>query len=167
MSGLPQVANQISELATRGNKVLSNENLAALTRVMANFDRLGATLPQGAREFEQLIAELRAATAASRTAIDQINATMATAGPDLAATLARMRVSADHLASASAQLDGLLTDDRGALHGFVQQSLPQFEALLRESRAAAREFEQLSKSLREDPAQPLYQPPNAAVEIPR
>ena len=167
LSGLPQVANQISELATRGNKVLSDENLAALTRVMANLDRAGAALPRGAREVEELIAELRAATAASRSAIDQINATMATAGPDLAATLARMRVSADHLASASEQLDGLLTEDRGALHGFVQQSLPQVEALLRESREAAREFGQLSKSLREDPAQLLYQPPNAAVEIPR
>jgi phospholipid/cholesterol/gamma-HCH transport system substrate-binding protein len=167
LSGLPQVANQVSELATRSNKVLSDENLAALTRVMANLDRIGATLPKGAREVEELIAELRAATAAGQSAIDQINATMATAGPDLAATLARMRVSADHLASASEQLDGLLTQDRGALHGFVQQSLPQIDALLRESREAAREFGQLSKSLREDPAQLLYQPPNAAVEIPR
>lgn len=167
LSGLPQVANQISELATRGNKVLSDQNLAALTRVMANFDRVGANLPKEATEVEDLIVELRAATAASRTAIDQINATMATAGPDLTATLARMRVSAEHLASASAQLDGLLTEDRGALHGFVQQSLPQVEALLRESREAAREFGQLSKSLREDPAQLLYQAPNAAVEIPR
>ena len=167
LSGLPAVAAQIGEVATRANKLLSNENLAAIKRLLDNLDQVGAELPKGARDAQQLVVELRAATAASRNAIDQINATMVTAGPDLAATLARMRVSADHLASASEQLDGLLTDDRGALHGFVQQSLPQVDALLRETREAAREFGQLSKSLREDPAQLLYQPPSAAVEIPR
>jgi phospholipid/cholesterol/gamma-HCH transport system substrate-binding protein len=167
LSGLPQVAAQIGELATRGNKLLGNDNLAAINRLLANLDRFGAALPKEARDIEELVAELRAATAASRSAIDQINATMATAGPDLAATLARMRVSADHLASASGQLDDLLTEDRGALRGFVQHSLPQVDALLRESRDAAREFGQLSKSLRENPAQLLYQPPEAAVEIPR
>jgi ABC-type transporter Mla subunit MlaD len=167
LSGLPQAAAQIEELATRGNRLLGNDNLAAVNRLLANLDRFGAKLPKEARDAEELIAELRAATAASRSAVDQINAAMATAGPDLVATLARMRVSADHLASASAQLDDLLTEDRGALRGFVQQSLPQVDALLRESREAAREFRQLSKSLRENPAQLLYQPPDAAVEIPR
>jgi phospholipid/cholesterol/gamma-HCH transport system substrate-binding protein len=167
LSGLPQVAAQIGELATRGNKMLSNENLAAVSRLVANLDRAGSTLPEAARDATQLIAELREATTASRALIAKINATTETAGPDLAAAVARLRVSADHLASASEQLDGILTEDRGALRGFVQQSLPQIDALLRDSRDAAREFEQLSRSLRDNPAQLLYQPASAAVEIPR
>ena len=61
----------------------------------------------------------------------------------------------------------MLADDRGAVHGFVQQSLPQVEALVRDSRDAARELQQLARSLRANPAQLLYQPANAAVEIPR
>ncbi|HEV7431731.1 MAG TPA: MlaD family protein, partial [Steroidobacteraceae bacterium] len=167
LSGLPQVAAQIGELASRGNKTLSNENLAAFTRLMANLDRLGSTLPQTGREASQLIAELREATAASRSLIAKINTATDAAGPDVVATAARLRASADHLASASEQLDAMLTEDRGALHGFVQHSLPQIDALLRDSRDAAREFEQLSRSLRENPAQVLYQPASAAVEIPR
>jgi phospholipid/cholesterol/gamma-HCH transport system substrate-binding protein len=167
LSGLPQVAGQIGELATRGNKMLSNENLAGLSRLVANLDRAGATLPQAARDAGQLIAELRETTAASRELIAKINATTDTAGPDLVATVARLRASADHLASASEQLDGMLTEDRGALHGFVEQSLPQVDALLRDSRDAAREFEQLSRSLRANPAQLFYQPASAAVEIPK
>jgi phospholipid/cholesterol/gamma-HCH transport system substrate-binding protein len=167
LSGLPQVAGQIGELATRGNKLLSNENLAAFSRLAANLDRAGATLPQTAREATQLIAELREAASASRALIAKINALTDSAGPDLVAVMARLHTSADHLASASEQLDGLLTDDRGALHGFVQQSLPQIDALLRDSRDAARQLEQLSRSLRDNPAQILYQPASAAVEIPR
>jgi phospholipid/cholesterol/gamma-HCH transport system substrate-binding protein len=167
LSGLPQVAGQIGELATRGNKALSNENLAAISRLVANLDRAGAKLPQAARDAAELIAQLREATTASRELIAKINAAADTAGPDLVATVARLRASADHLASASEQIDGLLTEDRGALHGFVQQSLPQIDALVRDSRDAARELEQLSRSLRENPAQLLYQPASAAVEIPK
>ena len=167
LSGLPQVAAQIGELATRGNKMLSNENLAGFSRLVANLDRAGATFPQAARDAGQLIAELRETTAASRELIAKINATTETAGPDLVATVARLRASADHLASASEQLDGMLSEDRGALRGFLEQSLPQVDALLRDSRDAAHEFEQLSRSLRENPTQLLYQPPSAAVEIPR
>jgi phospholipid/cholesterol/gamma-HCH transport system substrate-binding protein len=167
LSGLPQVTGQIGELATRGNKMLSNENLAAISRLISNLDRAGANLPQATHEASQLIAELRAATAASRELIAKLNAATETAGPDLAAMAARLRASADHLASASEQLDGILSEDRGALHGFVQQSLPQIDALLRDSREAARELEQLSRSLRENPSQILYQPADAAVEIPR
>jgi phospholipid/cholesterol/gamma-HCH transport system substrate-binding protein len=167
LSGLPQVAGQIGELATRGNKMLSNENLASFSHLVASLDRAGATLPQTTRDAAQLVAELREATTASRALIAKIDATTETAGPDLVATVARLRASADHLASASEQLDGMLTEDRGPLHGFVEQSLPQVEALLRDSRDAARELEQLSRSLRENPAQLLYQPVSAGVEIPK
>jgi len=96
-----------------------------------------------------------------------VRAASATAAPDLAASMARLRVTADHLAAASEQLDGVLTENRSALHGFMQQGLPQVEALVRDSRDAAREFQQLSRSLRENPSQLLYQPASSGVEIPR
>ena len=167
LSGLPQVVSQLGELTARGNRLLANDNIAALSRLVANLDRAGATLPQAGREAAQLLAELRNATTESRAVIAAVKAATESAGPDLAATLARLRVSAEHLATASEQLDGMLADDRGSVHGFVQQSLPQVEALVRDSRDAARELQQLARSLRENPAQLLYQPPNAAVEIPR
>ncbi len=167
LNSLPRVAAQFGDLAARGNKLLSNENLAGIGRLVANLDRASAALPKAAQDAGELIAELRSATAASRELIAQLNKTTEAAGPDLVAAVARLRSSADHLASASEQLDGLLKEDSGALSGFVQQSLPQIDALLRDSRDAAREFQLLSKSLRENPAQLLYQPPNAAVEIPK
>jgi phospholipid/cholesterol/gamma-HCH transport system substrate-binding protein len=167
LRGLPVVASQIGELAERSNKLLADNNIAALSRLVANLDRAGAKLPQAASEAGELIAELRATTAASRQLIGDLQKASASAGPDLDATLAKLRVAAGNLASASAQLDGMLADDRGALHGFAQQGLPQFEALVRDSRGAARELQQLARSLRENPSQLLYQPPSAAVEIPR
>ena len=60
----------------------------------------------------------------------------------------------------------LLAENRGALHGFVQESLPQVEGLVRDVRSAAREFQQLSHGLRSDPSQFFYKPVPAGVEIP-
>ena len=167
LSSLPQLASRVGELATRANRLLSDDNVAAFNRLVANLERASSTLPQTTHAAGQLIAELRAVTADSHAVIAQVRAAAVTAAPDLAVTMARLRVTADHLASASEQLDGLLTEDRGALRGFAHQGLPQIEALVRDARDAAREFKELSKSLRENPAQLLYQPPSAGVEIPR
>jgi phospholipid/cholesterol/gamma-HCH transport system substrate-binding protein len=167
LASLPELAVRAGELATRANRLLSDDNIAALTRLAANLERAGSTLPQAARDAGALIAELRSATAESREVIAQVRAASATAAPDLAASMARLRVTADHLATASEQLDGVLTENRSALRGFMQQGLPQVEALVRDSRDAAREFELLSKSLRENPSQLLYQPASSGVEIPR
>lgn len=167
LSGLPQVMSQVGELAARGNRVLANENIAAFNRLVANLERASTSLPQTAQAAAQLVAELRAATSASQALIAELKSATATAAPDLATTMSQLRVSAGHLEKASEQLDSMLAEDRGAVHGFLQQGLPQIEALARDSREAARELQQLARSLRENPAQLLYQPANAAVEIPR
>ncbi|HKC17038.1 MAG TPA: MlaD family protein [Steroidobacteraceae bacterium] len=167
LSSLPELAVRAGELATRANRLLSDENIAALTRLAASVERAGSALPQAARDAGALIAELRSATAESREVIAQVRAASATAAPDLAAGMARLRVTADHLATASEQLDGILAENRSALRGFMQQGLPQVEALVRDSRDAAHEFQQLSRSLRENPSRLLYQPASSGVEIPR
>ena len=167
LSSLPQLASRVGELATRANRLLSDDNVAAFNRLVANLDRAGSTLPQTMREAGELVTELRSVTADSRAVVAQMRTAVTTAAPDLAAIMARLRVTADHLATASEQLDGLLTENRGALRGFAHQGLPQVEALVRDARDAAREFQGLSKSLRENPSQLLYQPASAGVEIPR
>jgi len=166
LSSLPEVAGRIGELATRANELLSDKNIASVNQMIARLDQASATIPQTARDAGALLLELRAAAAESRAVIAQVDAAAKTVSPDLGATMARLRATADHLAAASEQLDGMLAEDRGALRGFMQQSLPQVESLLRESRAAAREFQQLSHGLKENPSQIIYQPAPAGVEIP-
>jgi phospholipid/cholesterol/gamma-HCH transport system substrate-binding protein len=128
LSSLPELAARAGELATRANRLLSDENIAAFNRLAANLERAGSALPQAARDAGALIAELRGATAESREVIAQLRAATVTAAPDLAATMARLRVTADHLAEASEQLDGVLTENGSALRGFVQKGLTQMGA---------------------------------------
>ena len=167
VSSLPEVAGRLGELSTRANRLLSDDNIAAITHLAASLDRAGSTLPQLARDAGTLIADLRSATSEARTVIDKVRVASETAAPDLAAALARLRTTADHLATASNQLDGLIADNRQAIGGFMHQGLPEIEALARDGRAAAREFQELSRSLRQNPSQLLYEPLAGGVEVPQ
>jgi len=167
LSSLPEVAGRLGELSTRANRLLSDENIASITRLAQSLDRAGSTLPQMARDAGTLIADLRSATSEARTVIDKVRVASESAAPDLAAALARLRATADHLATASNQLDGLIADNRQAIGGFMHQGLPEIEALARDGRAAAREFQELSRSLKQNPSQLLYEPLAGGVEVPQ
>ena len=78
----------------------------------------------------------------------------------------KLRATSDNLERASGKLDTFISDNRGQLSGFVQQALPQVEALLRDSREAAQQIRELSSSLRENPSRLIYQAPVTGVSIP-
>jgi hypothetical protein len=57
-------------------------------------------------------------------------------------------------------------DNRQDVRVFARDGLPELERLLRDGRAAALEFRDLSRSLRENPSRLIYQTKSEAVEIP-
>ena len=89
------------------------------------------------------------------------------AGPEVIASLQRVRVVTDNLVNATDQIEKLIGDNRQDLRSFTRDGLPELERLLREGRTAAEEIRELSTSLRENPSQLLYQPRQVGMEIPR
>ena len=61
----------------------------------------------------------------------------------------------------------MIADNRQDLRSFTRDGLPEIERFVREGRAAAREIRALSNSLRDNPAQLIYQPQERGVEIRR
>jgi ABC-type transporter Mla subunit MlaD len=114
-----------------------------------------------------LLSDLRATSAAASKVAQQLQSSFATMAPDVEGAMNRLHAASDNLANASVQLDSLIKENRSELHGFVTEGLPQLEALVRESRATARQIEELSRSLKENPARLIYQPAPSGVEIPR
>jgi hypothetical protein len=53
------------------------------------------------------------------------------------------------------------------VRSFTRDGLPELERFAREGREAAEDIRALSTSLRENPAQLIYQPQERGVEIPR
>jgi phospholipid/cholesterol/gamma-HCH transport system substrate-binding protein len=167
LASLPDLVGLASDVADRAARMLSDKNIASVSNALANIDKAASTLPQTLREVETLVGELREAATQVRSVAEQANGVIGTAGPEITAAMSRVREVAEHLSSASGRLDRLVEENRQDIRSFTREGLPELERFLREGRAAAREFRDLSRSLREDPSQILYQPPPQGVEIPR
>jgi phospholipid/cholesterol/gamma-HCH transport system substrate-binding protein len=167
LASLPDVVGLASDVADRAARMLSDKNIASVSNALANIDKASATLPQTLKEVQTLVADLRAAASEVRAVAEQANEVISTAGPEVVTTMNRVRTVAENLSNASNRLDKLVEENRQDIRSFTREGLPELERFLREGRSAAREFRDLSRSLREDPSQILYQPPQNGVEIPR
>jgi phospholipid/cholesterol/gamma-HCH transport system substrate-binding protein len=166
LASLPDLVAIASDVADRASRMLSDKNIASVSNALANIDKASATLPQTVKDVQSLLADLRAASGEIRSVAQSANDVVGKAGPELVTAMQRVRVVADNLSNASSQLDKLVADNRQDVRAFTREGLPELERFLREGRAAAREFRELSRSLREDPSQLIYQPPQQGVAIP-
>ncbi|HYL01155.1 MAG TPA: MlaD family protein [Steroidobacteraceae bacterium] len=167
LAGLPELVAAAGNLINRADRLLSDENIAAVTTAVGNLDKASASLPRTVKDLNSLIAELRAASAELAASASIAHGILQTVDPDVRAAAQRMRIIAESLADASSQLDKAIAENRQDIRAFTHQGLPEIERFVREGRAAAHDIRELSNSLRENPAQLLYQPPQRGVEIPR
>ena len=124
-----------------------------------------ATMPQTSKDVQLLVTELRGTVAEIHTAAESLNGMTAEARPEVKQALARMNDVANSLADASQRIDRFTQKSEVQLGSFTEQGLFELERLMRETRSAAREFRDLSRSLQDNPSQILYEPPESGVEI--
>jgi phospholipid/cholesterol/gamma-HCH transport system substrate-binding protein len=167
LSSLPELVASANEVVKRADRLLSDENLAAVTAAVSNLDKATSSLPQTVRDVHALIVGLRGTSSELTAAAHSAHEVIDTVGPDARATVQRLHVLADNLVRASSQLDKVILENRQDVRSFVRTGLPEIERFVREGRAAAQDISALAVSLREDPAQLLYQPAERGVEIPR
>ena len=125
------------------------------------------TLPETLGEVRKLTADLQRTSSEFRATAQSVRAISEDAAPRLKSAIDHMASVADNLAKATGQLDQLIAENRADLRSFARDSLPELERLLREGSDTASELRDLTRSLREDPSQLLYQQPRTDVEIPR
>jgi phospholipid/cholesterol/gamma-HCH transport system substrate-binding protein len=167
LASLPDVIGRAADVADRVSKVLSDKNIAAFTSTMQSIEQSASALPQTMRDASYVVAELRQTIVDVRAAATGVRTLVDTSGPELATASERIRTISENLAQTTANLDRLMTDHRDDLGLFLRDGLPEMERLLRDSRVAAQEFRELSRSLKADPSQMLYEPSYRGVEIPR
>jgi phospholipid/cholesterol/gamma-HCH transport system substrate-binding protein len=159
--------SSLPDLVGRASTVLSDKNIESITKTLESIEQGAASLPDTMRDARQVVADLKATLVDVRAAAAGARQFVDDSGPELTAAAARFRVLADNLAKTTGHLDKLMTDHREDLGLFLRDSLPEMERLLRDSRVAAQEFRELSRSLRADPSQLLYEPSYRGVEIPK
>ena len=159
--------SSLPDLVGRASMVLSDENIESITKTLQSIEQGAASLPETMRDARQVVAELKATLVDVRAAAAGAREFMDSSAPELTAAAQRFRVLADNLAKTTGQLDQLMADHREDVGMFLRDSLPELERLLRDSRVAAQEFRELSRSLKSDPSQLLYEPSYRGVEIPK
>jgi phospholipid/cholesterol/gamma-HCH transport system substrate-binding protein len=167
LAGLPELVAAAATLVSRADRLLSDENIAAVSSAVGNLDKASASLPRTLHDLNALITELRGATAELASAAGTAHGILNNVDPDVRAAVQRLRTIADNLTNATGQLDQAIAENRQDIRAFTREGLPEIERFMREGRAAAHDIRELSNSLRENPAQLLYQPPQRGVEIPR
>lgn len=167
IASIPELFSQASSLAKRIGDLFSNENVAAATRTVENLSQASEELPAAMHELRQLVADLRRTAHEIETAAASVNDVTETAGPDIKLALDRVRAVAENLAATSSQLETLVAENRTNITRFSDRGLKELENLIRDSRQAAQEFRSLTRSLKNNPAQLIYEPNYAGVEIER
>jgi phospholipid/cholesterol/gamma-HCH transport system substrate-binding protein len=167
LASLPDVLAAGGDVLDRAGHVLSDQNIAAFTNSLGNIERASSALPQTLRDVNSLVTELRGATSELAASAKGARQVVDAVGPEVIAAVQRVRTVADNLAKATDQVEKVIDDNRQDLRSFTRDGLPELERLVREGRAAAQDIRELSSSLRENPSQFLYQPPQQGVEIPR
>ena len=167
LSSLPALTTRAVELVDRLNQVFSDRNVAALRATIDNAKLASEQLPATIQDVRQLVQEARASTQAVDQAAVQLRTISQQSAPRIDATMKHVAEVAGNLADTTRRLDGLVAANGPALTRFTRDDLPQFDALVRESRDTARQMRDLSRALREDPSQLLYRPRRSGVEVPR
>ena len=165
LSNLPTLATHLVELVDRVDQVFSDENVRSFKATLDNARLASERLPAALRDVQELLADARNATQEVKGAAADLREIEAQAAPDLQSAIANMRHVSDNLAKTSDLLEHFVADNEPVLSRFTQQSLPEFEQLLRESRQAARDFRDLSRSLKQNPSQLIYEPNYRGVEV--
>lgn len=167
VSGLPDLVTQGADVANRISAVLSEGNIATVTATLVNLRQASNELPRILQDVKQLTADLQRTVGEIEAAAVGVREVTDSAGPDIKAAMARVRTVMENLASTSARLDAFVSENQANVTRFSDQGLFEFQQLIRDSREAAQEFRELSRSLKRDPSQLIYEPKYAGVEIPR
>jgi phospholipid/cholesterol/gamma-HCH transport system substrate-binding protein len=167
LMGVPEMLGRASDVAQRAGRLLADENIAALSTLIANLDRASRNLPATMRETDALVRDLRSTVQELGVAATALRETTEATAPGIREIVQRLGVVSGNLASSSTQLDRFMAENAGSASEFTRNGLPEIERLVEESRAAADELRALSRSLRDDPSQLLYPPSPRGVEVPR
>jgi phospholipid/cholesterol/gamma-HCH transport system substrate-binding protein len=167
LASLPEFLAAAGDAVQRADRLLSDQNLVAFSNALGNLSKASVGLPQTLQDLNALVADLRGATAQVTASARDTRALIDSAGPDVKAIVQRLHVVSDNLANATDVLDKVIADNRQDVRSFTRDGLPEIERFVQEGRAAAQDIRALTNSLRQDPSQLLYQPPQKGVEIPR
>ncbi len=167
LGSLPALATHAIELVDHFNQVLDEKNLRDIHETLDNARRASAQLPATLRDLAQMTRDVRSASREIQTVAADLHGIAASAAPQIQVSLANLTQATVRLDSTADHLDRFVAQTEPEISRFTRQSLPDLEQLVRESRSAARDFRDLSRALKQNPSQLLYESNDRGIEVPK
>lgn len=170
LNNAPLLLERLTALTERLTLLLSDQNQASISNILANTDKMTSNLANAAPQVERTLAELqitlRQATNTLATFEKVGNSANTLLGEDGTSLAAQLRQTLKSAQGAVDELKGTLGDARPAARQLSQSTLPAAEATLRDLRAATRALRNVTEkvddqgagSLIGSPKLPEYKP---------
>ncbi len=155
----PEVMDNANQLIKRGNKVLSDENIAAITAMLDNLRSVTGGLAEKGGDFQTTLSQGAAAARSLHESADRLNALLQNLAVDerkisenAVPAVADIRQIAEKLQHTAGQLDDIVTENRAPLRNFTSEGLFQLTEFLAEGRQTFEAITRLANKIEADPA---------------
>lgn len=156
LNNAPLLLERLTTLTERLTLLLSDENQASITKILANTDRLTGSLASASPQVERTLAELqitlRQATTTLATFEKVGNSANTLLGEDGTSLAAQLRQTLKSAQGAVDELKGTLGDARPAARQLSETTLPAAEATLRDLRATTRALRNVTEKIEDQGA---------------
>ncbi|MFA9459719.1 MlaD family protein [Thiohalorhabdus sp. Cl-TMA] len=160
---LPKILKRIENVARRAERLLGKDTERQVHALLKGANRLTENLNGRVRELSGIMDRTRETLAGVDRTLTGTRKTMRAARqvlPEAEAALGNLR-------ALSGRLDRFLAQHRGDLDRFTSEGLEELRLFLEDGRATLKEVRELSRRLKENPSQLIYQPGAEGVEIPQ
>jgi phospholipid/cholesterol/gamma-HCH transport system substrate-binding protein len=151
LASAPLLLERIATLTDRLTRLLSDENQASITGILANTDRMSAQFADMGPELRETLAQLKGTLAQSTETLDAFEGTLRSTdellnkeGTSLAAELRTTLRSAQQAASA---MEATMQDTRPAARELATNTLPAANAAIQELRRTSESLRVLTEKL--------------------
>ena len=162
---LPDLLRDTGRLVKRVEGLLTDENLQAVTSTLTNVETASRDLPAVTRSAAELAAELRRTSADVAVLTQQVRGIADTAGPQIEASLAGVRATAEKMSRTADSLERIVAGNEASLAQFASSGVADLQALAVDLRGASEEVRSLARSLRDRPASLLIEQKESGMEI--
>lgn len=167
LASLPEMVGRISTLVSHIDSLFTEKNIAAVTDTLDNLSAASKGLPKTADNLGKVVEEFRAALAEVNGAAASIRGIAEDSRPQVKVALDRLSAAADNLSTVTERVNNFVANAEGQVGHLSEHGLFELERFLRDARVAANEFRDLSRSIKQQPSQLMYEKPPSGMEIPR
>ena len=151
LASAPLLLERLATLTDRLTRLLSDENQASITGILANTDRMSAEFANMAPDIRATLVELQGTLAQSTETLDAFESTLRSTDSLLneegASLAAELRTTLAASREAAAALEATMQDTRPAARELVQTTLPTANATLQDLRRTSEALRAITEKI--------------------